>query len=376
MVSFHLGDLHLGKKVYGFSMIEDQKYILDEILRESVEHEIDTIFIAGDVFDKGIPSVEAIGLFEYFLEKLREKNIKIFMIAGNHDSAKRLSFGHNMFVKNQLYIGTEFRGKIEIFETEDEFGKINIHLLPFIKPSFCVEYFDEKVETYEEMLQTVFKHHNLDSNQRNILLAHQFVTWKGTAEESESEISSIGGLDQVDASNFFDFDYVALGHLHRPQRIGKDYIRYAGSPIQYSFSEPNNKVITKIVLKEKGDLQLDLIPLKPFKVLREIKGDLENLLQVGKEIGGSQDYIKVVLTDKIRPFDPLGKLRNIYPNIMSLENINEEEKMYEKLEFEPQQLNPINLFSQFFQERNLKDLTEEQMEIIEKMWDNLGGVEE
>lgn len=377
MISFHLGDLHLGKKVKEFSMIEDQKYILNQIIDEAKNHKVDTVFISGDVFDKPIPPAEALKLFEDFCEHLRDLDIQIFMISGNHDSAERLSYGRRIFAKEKLYISDKFMGEVEVFSVQDDFGTVNIHLLPFLKPSHCFQYFEEEISTYEDAIKTVLKHHNINKDERNVLLSHQFVTWNSKAEESESEINPIGGIDKIDASAFFDFDYVALGHLHSPQRIGRDNIRFAGSPLAYSFSEIRNpKMLTKVILNQKGDVQVELIPLKPLRKMREIKGELQQILDVASVSDSSDDYIKVTLTDKTKQFDPLAKLRNFYPNIMTLDFDYTEENQNKSIDFYKQNMNPIELFSAFYYERNEKNLSAEQLEIVEKFWQNRDEVAE
>lgn len=374
MISFHLGDLHLGKKVYEFSMIDDQKYILNEIIKEAKVQKIDTIFISGDVFDKQIPSAEALKLFEDFCEDLSELNIKIFMISGNHDSADRLSYGKRVFAKNNIYISEKFNGKIEVVSAEDEFGVINIHLLPFIKPAFCFQYFEEEINNYEDAIKTILKHHNINKNERNILLSHQFITWNSKAEESDSEVNPVGGIDKIDASAFFDFDYVALGHLHSPQKIGRENIRYAGSPLAYSFSEIRRpKMLTKVIINKKDDVKIELIPLNPIRKMREIKGELQQLIDTAKSFEVSNDYIKVTLTNKEKLFDPMGKLRVFYPNIMNLEFEYTEEHEGRKIDFSKKDLDPLELFSEFFYQQNEKNMSDEQVDIVKQLWGKMKG---
>lgn len=372
MKFFHIGDLHLGKKIYDFSMIEDQKYILAQILEKAEEEDIDGIFISGDVYDKGVPPVEAVRLLDEFLTELSKRKIAIFMIAGNHDSAYRLDFGSRLFQENQIHICGNYDGTLKSVVLEDDFGEIEIYLLPFVKPAMVSPYVSEEIPSYQKAVEKILKASPCNMERRNILLAHQFVTWHGEAEQSDSETNSLGGVDEIDAGVFFEFDYVALGHLHSPQKIGKEVIRYAGSPLAYSFSEiRRKKTITKIALKEKGNIEIDFIPLTPIRPLREIKGPLKGLLEAAKEEGGSKDYIRGILTDTIPLNDPLGQLRMYYPNLMTLEV---EALTYEEREisYSAEDTSPQELFELFFERQNHKKLDEGQKQTAKKAWEELG----
>ncbi|WMI80099.1 exonuclease SbcCD subunit D [Anaerotignum sp. MB30-C6] len=370
---FHIGDLHLGKKIYDFSMIDDQKYILSQILEKAEEENIDGIFISGDVYDKGVPPVEAVRLLDEFLTELSKRNIAIFMIAGNHDSAYRLDFGSRLFHENKIHICGSFGGALNPIVIEDEFGEIGVYLLPFIKPAVVSPFFQEDIATYQKAVELVLQETNLDKNRRNVLLAHQFVTWRGEAEQSDSETYSLGGIDEVDASIFFDFDYVALGHLHSPQKIGKNEIRFAGSPLAYSFSEiRRKKTITKVELREKGNIQIDFIPLIPKRPLREIKGPLEGLLAAARAEDGSEDYIRGILTDTMLLNDPVGQLRTVYPNLMTLE-VEAQGKYEEKqLPYSAEEMTPQELFELFFERQNQKEMDDSQKQVAKKAWEELG----
>lgn len=373
MKFFHIGDLHLGKKIYDFSMIDDQKFILSQILQKAEEEKIDGILISGDVYDKGVPPVEAVRLLDEFLTELSSRKIKIFMIAGNHDSAYRLDFGSKLFLENQIHICGSFHGELKPIYIKDEFGEIAVYLLPFIKPAMVSPYFEEEIPTYQKAVELVIQKVKLKKEGRNILLAHQFVTWHGEAEQSDSETYSLGGVDEVDASVFFDFDYVALGHLHSPQKIGKDEVRYAGSPLAYSFSEiRRKKTITKIELREKGQIQIDFIPLMPKRPLREIKGPLQGLLDAARVEGGSQDYIRGILTDTMMLNDPMGQLRSIYPNIMTIEMESQGRYEEKQLQYSAEDMTPQELFELFFERQNHKELDELQKQMAKKAWEELG----
>ena len=372
MKFFHIGDLHLGKKIYDFSMIDDQKYILAQILQKAEEEKIDGIFISGDVYDKGVPPVEAVRLLDEFLTELSKRRIAIFMIAGNHDSAYRLDFGSRLFQENQIHICGNYDGTLKSVVLQDEFGEIEIYLLPFVKPAMVTPYASEEISSYQKAVETVLEASPHNKTRRNILLAHQFVTWHGEAEQSDSETNSLGGLDEIDAGVFFEFDYVALGHLHSPQKIGKDTIRYAGSPLAYSFSEiRRKKTITSITLKEKGNIEINYLPLTPIRPLREIKGPLEGLLDAAKTEGGSKDYIRGILTDTKQLNDPLGQLRLFYPNIMTLEV---EARTYEEREisYSAEDTSPQELFELFFERQNHKKLDDGQKQTVKKVWEELG----
>lgn len=354
-------------------MIEDQRFILSQILEKAEEEKIDGIFISGDVYDKGVPPVEAVRLLDEFLTELSKRNIAIFMIAGNHDSAHRLDFGSRLFEENKIHICGNFGGTLKPINMKDEFGKVAVYLLPFVKPALVSPYFEEEVPNYQKAVELVIEGTKLNPEQRNILLAHQFVTWHGEAEQSDSETYSLGGVDEVDAGAFFDFDYVALGHLHSPQRIGKDEIRYAGSPLAYSFSEiRRKKTITKIEFREKGNLQMEFIPLSPKRPLREIKGPLEALLETAKIEGGSTDYIRGILTDTAMLNDPMGQLRVFYPNIMTIEWEAKGKTEEKQLEYSAEEMSPQELFQLFFERQNQKDMDDVQKQVAKKAWEELG----
>lgn len=254
MKLFHLSDLHLGKRVYAFSMLQDQRYVLEQVCALAEKHQLDGILLSGDLYDKPIPPVEAVQLLDEFLTKMQQMGIAVYAISGNHDSAGRVDFGSRILQQQNLHICGAFDGKLYHVSKEDAFGEIHFYLLPFLKPA-TVSAFREGGEslTYAEAVKWALETMDIDTTKRNVLLAHQFVTWKGTAEESDSETKTLGGVDEMDASLFFDFDYVALGHLHSPQRIGRDTIRYGGSPLKYSFSELRQKKgVTLVEIQEKG----------------------------------------------------------------------------------------------------------------------------
>ena len=376
MKLFHISDLHLGKRVYEFSMLEEQKELLHIILEKIEEEKPQILLITGDVYDKPIPPVEAVRLLDWFLTKLAESNLSVYMIAGNHDSAQRLEFGKDLIGRNGIHIEGGVSEEISCFTEMDDFGKVYIHLLPFFKPAHVNGILNENFSDYGKAAKALLDKTNIDFSERNILLAHQFVTWKGSAERSDSEMISLGGVEEIDASMFFDFDYTALGHLHSPQRMGRDTVRYAGSPMPYSFSEIRQKKgITVVELKEKGNVSIGFIPLETKRKYREIKGPLEELLKAAKEDDASEDYIRCILTDKEALFDPIGQLRSVYPNLMVLEFAAKNMENEEVDLVYSEDLSPDELFSMFFEKQNDKEINGDQKKILDKIWKELEGAE-
>lgn len=319
----HLADLHIGKTVNEFSMIEDQKYILDQILKHIHEMKADGVLLAGDIYDRAIPTGEAVELLDGFLTRLEEAGIFVCLVTGNHDSPERVGFADRILMKRGIYIETFPQKVLKKVEFQDEFGPLNIYMLPFAKPALVRHMFqDEDVKTYEDSVRRIIKTADVDKEQRNILVTHHFITARGvTSVESESEnMISVGGTDRVDASCFDIFDYTALGHLHGPQSVGRETVRYSGSPLKYSFSEVfQEKSMTVLDFQEKGKISIETIPLKPRFDLRKIKGKLRDLIQpdVVNE-GNPKDYLMVTLTDTETLIDPIYTLRNVYPNVMQL----------------------------------------------------------
>lgn len=379
MKLFHLSDLHLGKRVYAFSMLQDQRYVLEQVCALAEKHQLDGILLSGDLYDKPIPPVEAVRLLDEFLTKMQQMGIAVYAISGNHDSAGRVDFGSRILQQQNLHICGAFDGKLYHVSKEDAFGEIHFYLLPFLKPA-TVSAFREGGEslTYAEAVKWALETMDIDTTKRNVLLAHQFVTWKGTAEESDSETKTLGGVDEMDASLFFDFDYVALGHLHSPQRIGRDTIRYGGSPLKYSFSELRQKKgVTLVEIQEKGNITTEFLPLEPLHPLREIKGTLADLLEAAEEAGGSEDYVRAILTDEGAVYDPVGRLRVYYPNLMTLEMAQRGERQEDfSLQLDQEQLSGPALFAGFFEKQNDREMSEAQKALVEKIWQDLGGVEE
>lgn len=369
MKILHLSDLHFGKRLNNFSLLEDQYHVNRQIFKLAKDTHIEAVIIAGDVFDRQIPSAGAVQLFDDFLNFWAELNLPVFIISGNHDSAERLSFGANIFSNSNIYISPVYNGQITPITLNDAYGKINFYLLPFIKPATVRPFFpDEKINSYTEAVQTVLKKLPLNKNERNILIAHQFVTG---AVLSDSEEIVVGGLDNVDAHVFDAFDYVALGHIHTPQTILRDSIRYCGTLLKYSFSEANQqKCATVIDIKAKGQMDITAYPVKPLHDMRKIKGTYAELTDRQNYIGtDTDDYILATLTDEEDVPDAIGRLRSIYPNIMQLDYDNIRTRTRNNIEAVDINTSkaPLELFGEFYKLQNNQPLNETQSQIMQDL---------
>ena len=375
MKYIHLSDLHLGKRVNEFSMLEDQEYILAEIIQIIEKERPDGVLIAGDVYDKSMPSAEAVQLFDDFLYRLVKQQVQVFVISGNHDSPERIAFGGRLMDKSGVHLSPVYDGKVTCVDMEDELGKVHVYLLPFLKPSHVRRYLPEtEISTYTDAIREALAAVEMNVQERNILVTHQFVTG---AERSESEEISVGGSDNVDASVFEGFDYVALGHLHGPQSVGKETIRYCGTPLKYSFSEAKHqKSLSVIELKEKGNISVRTIPLVPRRDLREIKGTYMELTAKSFYAGtAADDYLHITLTDEEDIPDAIGKLRVIYPNLMRLDYDNQRTRTRVQVKGAEsvEQKTPLELFSEFYEKQNNQSMNDEQSrfcnELIQKIWE-------
>ena len=377
MKFIHLSDLHLGKRVNEFSLLEDQEYILTKIINIIDEEKPEGVIIAGDVYDKSVPSAEAVELFDDFLVRLAKRNLKVFVISGNHDSAERIAFGGRLMDKSGIYMSPVFGGKVEPITLKDDFGDVNIYMLPFIKPSNVRRFYPEnEIVTYTDAVKTVIDNMEIDTSKRNVLVTHQFVTG---AVRSESEDISVGGTDNIDASVFECFDYVALGHIHRSQKCGGgEYIRYSGTPLKYSFSEAkDNKTVTVVEMSTKGSITLDFIPLVPKRDMVEIKGTYDELTLKSfyENTTYQDDYIHITLTDEEDIPDVITKLRVIYKNIMKLDYDNKRTRTMNEISGagDVKEKTPFEHFSEFYELQNGQPLSEEQTEfvsdIIEQLWE-------
>ncbi len=379
MKLIHLSDLHIGKRVNEFSMLEDQKYILAQILSVVRDERADGVILAGDIYDKTVPPAEAVQVFDDFLTKLAQMECPVFIVSGNHDSAERLAFGAQLMSGRGVYFSPVYDGVVRKIVMTDEFGEVAIHLLPFVKPAVvrhaleCGETSGEtEIRTYQDAVRAAIAHMDIDQAQRNVLVAHQFVTG---AVRCESEEVSVGGLDQVDASLFDGFDYVALGHIHSPQHVGRLEIRYCGTPLKYSFSEAGQeKSVTVVEWNEKAAVTIRTIPLKPLRDMRKIRGAyLEVTARSFYEGTNTEDYVQITLTDEEDVPDGLQKLRVIYPNLMRLEYDNKrtrESRVVEAAEA-VERKSELELFGEFFELQNNQPMSEAQAQFVQKMIENL-----
>lgn len=369
MKLIHISDLHIGKRVHEFSMIEDQKYILNQIGDIIESAKADGVLIAGDVYDKSVPSAEAVQVFDSFLTRLSGEGIPVYVISGNHDSAERLSFGAELLKESGIYISRVYDGEIRTIETEDEYGPLYIHLLPFLKPSVVRHALErEDITTCQEAVEAALEKLKADPEKRNVLVAHQFVLGAGRCD---SEEVSVGGLDQIDGRVFDGFDYVALGHIHSPQHVGKETIRYCGTPLKYSFSEAGHKKsVTVAEFKEKGNVEIKTIPLTPRLNLRKIKGTyLEVTDRKAYTEENRYDYVQVTLTDEEDIPNAMARLRAIYPNLMSLAYDNTRTRENREIQGlqEQSQKTELELFGEFFEKLNNETMKEEQEEYMKNL---------
>lgn len=367
MKFIHLSDLHLGKRVLEFSMIEDQEYILKEILTIINNEKPDGVLIAGDVYDKSVPSEDAMCLWDSFLISLAQKKVPVFAISGNHDSAIRFADHGELVDSAGIHLSPAYDGKVKKFTMEDSFGPLNIFLLPFIKPAAVRSiYQDEEIKDYTDACHVAVEKMQVDPKERNVIVAHQFVTG---AARCDSEEVVVGGIDNVDASVFDDFDYVALGHIHGKQSIGRAAVRYCGTPLKYSFSEKDHKKsVTVIDFGEKGKVDISEIPLVPRHDLREIRGTFNELtLKENYENTDRDDYIHAVLTDENDVIDAVGKLRVIYPNLMKLSYDNKRTAMQQEINeaVDVEKRSPAELFDEFYEKQNNQKMSDEQRAFVE-----------
>ena len=374
----HLADLHIGKRLNEFSLIEDQKFIFDKILNIIDEKKIEAVLIAGDVYDKPVPSAEAVTVLNSFLNSLAKRNLKVFVISGNHDSQERIGFGAELISRSGVYMSKPFSGNVETHKIKDEYGEINIYMLPFIKPAMVKHVYEEAdIDSYDSAMAYVMEQTKVDEGERNLLIAHQFV--RG-ADRCDSEEVSVGGIDEVSVENFKRFDYVALGHLHSPQHIKSEFVRYSGTPLKYFFSEAKHQKTALIVdMKEKGNITIEKVPLIPKHDMIEIKGKYQEIMSKDfyKDID-RMDYAHVTLTDEQDVLHAMELLRTVYPNIMKLDydntrtRSNNEIKGVENVE----KKQPLDLFKEFYELQNNQPMSREQADFMDKLIKDVWEVNE
>ena len=392
MKFLHISDLHLGKRVNEFSMLKDQNYILEQILSIAGREQADGVIIAGDIYDKPVPPAEAVQIFDRFLTELAREGRKVYVISGNHDSAERIAFGAALMREQGVYIAPVYNGNVEKITEHDIYGEVCIYLLPFVKPATVRHVLTREQEektgvgqeskeetgqepaalTYDDAVRFAVERMEVDAAKRNILVAHQFVTGAGRCE---SEEVSVGGLDNVDAGIFERFDYVALGHIHTPQQIGRETVRYCGTPLKYSFSETGQeKSVTVLEVKEKGNIVLATVPLQPLHDMRKIRGTYREVMAAGvraaKEADSMQeDYVEITLTDEQDILDGIQKLRTVYPNLMRLVYDNSRTRQNQTFTAaeEVERKSELELFAEFYELQNNSPMSRKQEEFMRRV---------
>lgn len=372
MKLMHLADLHIGKNVNDFSLIEDQKYLFDQLLETARQQKVDAVLLAGDIYDRSVPSEEAVNLFDDFISAAHREGIQLLVISGNHDSDDRLNFGSRLFERQGIHICGKYQGQLNKVVLADHYGPVNFYLLPFVKASHVAHFFpQEDVTDYQSAVETVIRHADIDYDQRNVLLAHQFVSSSANLNASQfagSESSlpeNVGNVEVISKSVFEDFDYTALGHLHAPQQVGQPNIRYSGSPLKYSLSEiHNNKTVPIIELKEKGNLTIDLLPLKPLREMRHLHGPLKELLKK-ENISDADDYIYVTLTDETLIPNAIDKIRQFYPNVLKLDYDNSHTRaLQQSAGVLRQSLSFREMIADFYRLSGHEKVSEEEMDLL------------
>ena len=373
MKFIHLSDLHIGKRFYEEKLIDDQKHILREICQIIEAEKPDAVIVAGDIYDKSVPPLDAVPMLDDFLYQLR--GYPVLMISGNHDSSERLAFASRQLKENGLHISPVYSGAVEPVVLQDEYGPVNFYLLPFVKPVHVRQAFpDEEINSYTDAVRTALAHMNINYSQRNVLVTHQFITG---SERSESEDVSVGGADNVDAAVFEGFDYVALGHLHAPQNVGSERIRYCGTPLKYSFSEAGQeKSVSVVTLGVKDEFALKTVPLHPLRDLRELKGTYMELTDRNNYEGIDLDaYTHITLTDEQDIPDAMARLRAVYPNLLKLDYDNTRTRTHNDIDGAEhvERKSPLELFAELYEKQNGQPLTPEQRDyvsgLIESIWE-------
>ena len=374
MKFIHLSDLHIGKRVNEFSMYDDQCYILKQIIKIIDDEKPDAVLIAGDVYDKSIPSSEAVTLFDDFLYMLSKRDLQTFVISGNHDSPERLSFASRLIEQSGIHISQVYNGEIKPFTMHDEYGEVKIYMLPFIKPANVRRFFDEEITSYTDAVDRAITEMNIDTTKRNVIVTHQFVTG---ALRTESEEISVGGSDNVSASVFNDFDYVALGHIHRAQNCTTERIRYCGTPLKYSFSEANDtKSVTIVELLDKGELKISTTELIPKHEMCEIRGTYNELTAKSfyENTSYPTDYMHITLTDEEDVPEAVGRLRSIYKNLMKFDYDNKRTRQNSQITgaVDIEKTSPLKHFENFYELQNNQPMSEEQKSFISELIEMIG----
>ncbi|MCR5109034.1 MAG: exonuclease SbcCD subunit D [Lachnospiraceae bacterium] len=373
MKFIHLADLHIGKTVKEFSMIEDQEYVLDRVVNIAKDEDIDAVLISGDVYDRSIPSEEAVRVFDEFIYRLSEIPVKVLLISGNHDSDERLNFGSRLFEDKDIYFCTKYDGHLYKQTFEDEFGPLNFYLLPFVKASQVRYFFPQEIlEDYDKAVRTVIEKAEIDRSERNVILAHQFVTGDSSGvilggSESAATVN-VGNVEMIKYDCFDPFDYAALGHIHRAQKAGREEVRYAGTLLKYHIDEVDNEnTIPIITMKEKGNLDIELRPVKPLRNMRRIKGPINKLLSA-ENLRDTDDYIFAILTDENPVNDAMTIFRRYYPNTLQIKYENSHTKELEMTEAEgySEARSFTEIIGDFYRFMYKRDISEEEMAVMKE----------
>ena len=374
----HISDLHLGKSLHGFPLIEEQEDMLGQILSIIDKVHPDGLIIAGDVYDKSVPREDAVTMFSYFLAEVESRGCPVYMIGGNHDSGRRLDFGDVILKKRNIHIAGAFKGDMDRIVVHDGFGDLNIYMLPYIKPSLVRPYFDEEIGSPDEAMRLILDRTKVDSGARNLLVSHQFYLNSDVLPkqcESETSRACVGGLDCISASFLDSFDYVALGHIHTAQKVGRETVRYCGTPLKYSLSEVNdNKSVTIVSIYEKNHVEIDCIPIVPLRDVAKVKGTMKSIREQMAERPELKDmYVGVVLTEHV--FEPEKQLRLLFDRILSIE-FEVDNKRSDSGEMTIDIINnktPQALFEEFYSKYTGRDLTVYQRETIDDIISGEGG---
>ena len=387
MKFFHLSDLHIGKQLHRYNLKEDQQVILKEVITYAKELRPDAIVIAGDIYDKSVPSAEAVNVFDEFLTDLSEitPEIPILIISGNHDSPDRLKYASEILKRHHIYLAGNVPERpeehIEKVTLHDAYGEVDFYLLPFMKPAYVKNIFvDGTPETYSDAVKEIIKREKIDyKDKRNVLVSHQFYVGEKaeSPETCDSEVFSVGGIDNVDIGSVKEFDYVALGHLHGAQCIGKPEIRYCGTLLKYSVSESTqNKSLTVVTLKTKGEKpEIENYPLHPLRDVRKKKGTLDEIIKEAQETE-KEDYISITLTDEIDPYKPKEQLERIFSNILEIRVDNQRTRTkLKEMDEELVMKDPFTSFAEFYKEMQGREMNGEEETIMKEIFDKAKGVE-
>ena len=387
MKFFHLSDLHIGKQLHRYNLKEAQQVILKEVITYAKELRPDAIVIAGDIYDKSVPSAEAVNVFDEFLTDLSEitPEIPILIISGNHDSPDRLKYASEILKRHHIYLAGNVPERpeehIEKVTLHDAYGEVNFYLLPFMKPAYVKNIFvDGTPETYSDAVKEIIKREKIDyKDKRNVLVSHQFYVGEKaeSPETCDSEVFSVGGIDNVDIGSVKEFDYVALGHLHGAQCIGKPEIRYCGTLLKYSVSESTqNKSLTVVTLKAKGEKpEIENYPLHPLRDVRKKKGTLDEIIKEAQETE-KDDYISITLTDEIDPYKPKEQLERIFSHILEIRVDNQRTRTkLKEMDEELVMKDPFTSFAEFYKEMQGREMNGEEETIMKEIFDKAKGVE-